>query len=71
LGRVFDAGFTTKPPAAGSGMGLAVVKEITHHMFGGTVKVDSAVGEGSTFIVALPIPSQRGGDDLDRSLHSR
>jgi signal transduction histidine kinase len=69
--RIFDAGFTTKPPGAGSGMGLAVVQEITRHMFGGTVKADSAVGEGSTFTVALPIPLQRGADEFDRNLHSR
>lgn len=59
LDRVFDAGFTTKQSGSGSGMGLAVVREITHNMFGGTVKVESAVGEGSTFALALPIPPQR------------
>jgi signal transduction histidine kinase len=59
LDRIFDAGFTTKPPGTGSGTGLAVVQEITRNMFGGSVTVASEVGVGSTFTVALPIPSQR------------
>jgi signal transduction histidine kinase len=57
--RIFDSGFTTKPPGKGSGIGLAVVREITQNMFGGTIIVESAVGNGSTFTLALPIPPQR------------
>jgi signal transduction histidine kinase len=58
--RIFEAGFTTKP-GSGSGMGLAVVREITEHSFGGTVRVESEPGEGSTFTLVLPIPPQRAG----------
>lgn len=61
LDRVFDPGFSTKAHGAGSGMGLAVVREITSNMFGGTVTVESQVGVGSTFTLALPIPPQRSG----------
>jgi signal transduction histidine kinase len=35
------------------------VKEITEAMFGGTVDVESRVGTGTTFTLALPIPPQR------------
>ena len=59
LKRVFDSGFTTKPPGQGSGIGLAVVKEITQNMFGGTIDVESTVNKGSTFTLTLPIPPQR------------
>jgi len=59
LSRIFDRGFTTKPPGKGSGIGLAVVKEITEAMFGGTIDVESRVGVGTTFTLALPIPPQR------------
>ncbi len=38
----------------GTGLGLAMVKEITQ-FHGGTVAVESAVGQGSTFSVILPI----------------
>lgn len=58
--RLFEEGFTTKPPGAGSGTGLSVVREITGHMFGGAVQVESELGEGSSFTVVLPIPRQRG-----------
>lgn len=60
--RIFDAGFTTKPPGQGNGIGLAVVKEITQNMFGGNVAVESQPGAGSTFTLALPIPPQRSGE---------
>lgn len=60
--RIFESGFTTKPPGKGSGIGLAVVREITQQMFGGTIRVDSTIGQGSTFTVQLPIPPQRHGE---------
>ena len=59
LGRIFDRGFTTKA-GEGSGIGLAVVKEITENMFGGRIEVESEPGHGTTFTVSLPIPRQRG-----------
>ncbi|MGH7674221.1 MAG: sensor histidine kinase, partial [Gemmatimonadales bacterium] len=59
LGRIFEPGFTTKEFGKGTGMGLARVKEVAQHKFGGDVTVESAVGEGTTFLVRLPIPPQR------------
>ena len=59
LERIFEPGFTTKAFGSGSGTGLTVVRQITQDMFGGAVKVDSAVGRGSTFEITLPIPVQR------------
>jgi signal transduction histidine kinase len=59
LARIFDPGFTTQAVGSGSGAGLAVVRQITHEVFGGSVGVTSVVGHGSTFTVILPIPSQR------------
>lgn len=59
LPRIFEPGFTTKPPGRGSGIGLAVVKEITENMFGGVVGVVSTVAVGSRFTLSLPIPAQR------------
>jgi signal transduction histidine kinase len=60
--RILEAGFTTKLPGFGSGMGLAVVREITEHIFGGTIQVESKLGEGSTFTLVLPVPPQRAGN---------
>ena len=38
----------------GSGIGLALVHELVK-LHGGSVRVESAVGNGSTFIVSLPL----------------
>ncbi|MGH7530325.1 MAG: sensor histidine kinase [Gemmatimonadales bacterium] len=59
--QLFRRGFTTKASGKGSGIGLAVVKEITQNMFGGSVQVETEVGSGSTFTLVLPIPPQRRG----------
>lgn len=59
LDRIFERGFTTKPEGQGTGIGLAVVKEITENMFGGSIQVRSSLGAGSSFLLTLPIPPQR------------
>ena len=57
--RIFEPGFTTRAFGSGSGTGLTVVREITQEMFKGQVDVQSALGQGTTFTVTLPIPPQR------------
>src|SRR5438477_123695 len=59
LERIFEPGFTTSEFGSGSGTGLTVVRQITQDMFSGAVRVDSAVGRGTTFEITLPIPAQR------------
>ncbi len=54
LENIFDPFFSTKPRGEGTGMGLAVVREIVRSL-GGEVAVESALDEGSTFHVALPL----------------
>lgn len=42
--------------AAGSGMGLAIVKKICNY-YGGDVWIDETASEGTAFVVALPTPA--------------
>ena len=48
---------------SGSGLGLYIARALVHRM-GGTISVESELGEGSTFVVALPVATEspRGGD---------
>ncbi|ANQ83228.1 putative hybrid sensor and regulator protein [Azoarcus olearius] len=51
--RIFQPFFTTKPAGEGSGLGLDIVRKILDK-HGGSIRVESAVGRGSTFEVTLP-----------------
>jgi signal transduction histidine kinase len=53
LHRVFDPFFTTKEPGKGPGLGLHIVREIVRG-YGGTVDVESRIGDGAAFTVRLP-----------------
>jgi len=52
--KVFNYGYTTKPPGKGSGLGLYMCKYIVE-LHGGTIRVKSKMGEGTTFTVTLPV----------------
>jgi len=54
LKRLFEPFFTTKEVGKGTGLGLAISYSIIQK-HRGTIKVISAVGKGSTFVVKLPI----------------
>src|SRR5437867_120031 len=57
LEKLFQPFFTTKPKEQGTGLGLAFAKSVVN-AHGGTIEVESELGQGTTFTVVLPkIPS--------------
>lgn len=54
LERALDPFFTTKPPGAGTGLGLSVVSGLVDQ-HGGELEIDSVPGAGTTVRVRLPV----------------
>jgi signal transduction histidine kinase len=61
--RIFDPFFTTKEVGKGTGQGLAIVHAVIVEKHGGTIALETEVGQGTTFILRLPLdsPSSPGG----------
>ncbi|MBV6627592.1 MAG: AAA family ATPase [Rivularia sp. (in: Bacteria)] len=55
--RIFDNLFTTKGVGKGTGLGLAIAKQIVEETHHGKLICNSVVGEGTEFVLELPINS--------------
>jgi two-component system NtrC family sensor kinase len=53
--RIFDPFFTTKPVGKGTGLGLAISYQIIAEKHGGRLECNSIVGQGTEFIIEIPI----------------
>ncbi len=54
LDKIFQPFFTTKPTGQGTGLGLSLSYDIVK-AHGGELKVETKEGEGTIFIIQLPI----------------
>ena len=76
LHNAFEPFFTTKPPGLGSGLGLSQVYGVASQS-GGGVRIESAVGKGTTVSVLFPRAAEadrrrwRRSDRSGRSVRSR
>jgi len=53
--KIFDHLFTTKPVGQGTGLGLSIARQIVVEKHGGTLEVNSVPGQGSEFVITIPI----------------
>jgi signal transduction histidine kinase len=52
--KLFQPFFTTKPTGEGTGLGLSISYDIVTKQHGGSITVDSKVGDYSEFTIAIP-----------------
>jgi signal transduction histidine kinase len=55
LDKIFQPFFTTKPTGQGTGLGLSLSYDIITKGHGGELKVETKEGEGTEFIIQLPV----------------
>ncbi len=55
--KIFDHLFTTKEVGRGTGLGLAIAYQIVVEKHGGKLDVNSSLGQGSEFVIVIPVRS--------------
>lgn len=55
LGKLFNLFFTTKREQGGNGLGLNIVHNLVTQKLGGRISCESVVGEGTTFLIHIPL----------------
>lgn len=53
--RIFEPFFTTRFGQGGGGLGLNISYNLVRSVLGGTIMVESSLGEGSSFVIELPL----------------
>lgn len=58
--RIFEPFFTTKEVGKGTGQGLAIAYDIVENKHGGLLTFETVEGQGTTFIIRLPLKAIEG-----------
>ncbi|MGB6167069.1 MAG: HAMP domain-containing sensor histidine kinase, partial [Geitlerinemataceae cyanobacterium] len=53
--RIFEQGFTTKGVGKGTGLGMAIARQIVEEKHGGSISCASELGKGTQFSIVLSI----------------
>src|SRR5262249_35799019 len=69
LKRIFDPFFTTKLGQGGSGLGLNIVYNLVTDVLGGTIRVESELGEGTRIILTLPLSAPAATEEAPVSTY--
>ncbi len=62
LKRIFDPFFTTRLGQGGSGLGLNIVYNLATGLLGGSIRVDSTPGLGTSFTLEIPLSAPNTED---------
>ncbi len=57
--RIFDPFFTTKGVGKGTGQGLAIARSVVVNKHDGTIACETELGQGTTFLVRLPLEEKQ------------
>ncbi|MBE9181710.1 PAS domain-containing protein [Oculatella sp. LEGE 06141] len=63
--KMFETAFTTKEVGKGTGLGLAIAHQIIVDKHGGTIEVSSTPGQGTEFVLRIPIYDSLTDDKPD------
>ncbi|MEL6459481.1 MAG: ATP-binding protein [Cyanobacteria bacterium J06621_15] len=58
--NIFNPFFTTKPIGKGTGLGLSISYQIITEKHNGEISCNSKIGEGTEFIITIPVKQQVG-----------
>ena len=66
INNIFNPFFTTKPVGIGTGLGLSISHDIIVNKHSGSIEVKSSEGEGTTFIISLPLDVTQTGNKSNK-----
>lgn len=67
ISKVFDPFFTTREVGKGTGLGLNIVHRVVEK-YGGNIKINSEMNQGTTVTISLPQSEQKGGADVNKAM---